>query len=793
DFKKKRQFASVLLSCSVVLTCVPAFGATQAQAEDAAEQSTSASGTYLTRTLVSEEDGLRHYTYTDEDGNTVSLESRESNLPKKRKAGALPAAYSSIEAGRVTSMKNQGDTGACWAFGAIKALEGSAISKALAAKNTIDLSESHLAWYTYVPETNSSSPVYGDENVAIDTSENIYGQGGDALMAIATLANWWGAADESSAPFETGTGGSALMVNSMKKADSSLRYQAVLHLKEANCYDNAGLSAIKQAVVNYGVVNVSHYYPESRQDARGMVYQNGSDFSMYQTRHSAEEANHSVSIVGWDDNYSTFRNKPSANGAWLIANSWGEDSSYSNGGYYWISYYDASLCDFYTFEPETTDKYDTNYQYDGAGFCGAMKYSTDVAAANVFTNTESTPQKIQAVSFYTLADNQDYEIHVYRNVTGNTPDSGEYAEAASTSGTALYNGFHTITLKEPVSVAANEKFSVVVIYKYGGTDVGVPLEGDKSSTVFYTDRFHKVEYKKYGSSAGQSYLYSADDGWVDTTSYPEKSIRSFFGSNSVTNFNNLCVKAYGSNITQEEYTSDQSTYIPVVKSMEAVISGKDTVRDSTLPQSTTPAASAAPDSSASPAVSTSPDSSASPAASTSPDSSASPAASTSPVENENKKITVTPLVKSLTIGKGEKVSLSYRLSGDAEVSFHSSNTNVAKVSEKGVVTGKGTGKAKITLTTSTGNKGSVTITVKKAPKKVQLSVSKKTLKKGKTMKLKVKLPSGSASYKITWQSSKKKIAAVSKKGVITAKKKGTVKITVTTFNKKKATVTIQVK
>ncbi len=63
----------------------------------------------------------------------------------------------------------------------------------------------------------------------------------------------------------------------------------------------------------------------------------------------------------------------------------------------------------------------------------------------------------------------------------------------------------------------------------------------------------------------------------------------------------------------------------------------------------------------------------------------------------------------------------------------------------------------------------------KKTKKVKLNKTKLTLKVGKTYKLKVK--NIKAKVKVKWSSSKKKIATVNKKGKVTAKKKGTAKIT----------------
>lgn len=83
-------------------------------------------------------------------------------------------------------------------------------------------------------------------------------------------------------------------------------------------------------------------------------------------------------------------------------------------------------------------------------------------------------------------------------------------------------------------------------------------------------------------------------------------------------------------------------------------------------------------------------------------------------------------------------------------------------------------------------------TVKKTTQKIKLNRKKLTLKKGKTFKLKVTLTPKDSQDKITYKTSNKKIATVSKTGKIKAKKKGKVKITVIS-GKKKAVCTVKVK
>ena len=150
----------------------------------------------------------------------------------------------------------------------------------------------------------------------------------------------------------------------------------------------------------------------------------------------------------------------------------------------------------------------------------------------------------------------------------------------------------------------------------------------------------------------------------------------------------------------------------------------------------------------------------------------------------------------LTLGAKEKFTLKATVkpsnATSKTVSWTSSNKKVATVSSKGAVTTKKTGKTTITAKADGKSKKCV-ITVKKAPNKITLNAKAKTLKKGKKFQIKAKLPKNTASYNITYKTSNKKVATVTSSGKVTAKKKGKATITVTTFNKKKATLKITVK
>lgn len=110
------------------------------------------------------------------------------------------------------------------------------------------------------------------------------------------------------------------------------------------------------------------------------------------------------------------------------------------------------------------------------------------------------------------------------------------------------------------------------------------------------------------------------------------------------------------------------------------------------------------------------------------------------------------------------------------VKYSTSNKKVATVDKKGKVKAVAAGIAKITV--KSGSESIVyTITVPgtTAIKGIKSSVS---IKKGKRYTLKPKLSYTEKADKVTYKSSNKKIATVSKKGVIKGKKKGTATITI---------------
>ena len=248
----------------------------------------------------------------------------------------------------------------------------------------------------------------------------------------------------------------------------------------------------------------------------------------------------------------------------------------------------------------------------------------------------------------------------------------------------------------------------------------------------------------YSGASGQSYVYFEEEGeWRDNTA------SGLWGNN------NVCVKAFSNGISDAEYQEQQSTYVPITPSPKPTPTAKVTGTPSL--------------------------------------------ATNSPSQNEQsgEKDAVTKITAKakLTIGKGESVALSVKTvpaSGKTTLQYSSSDKNVVTVSAKGVIKGKKKGTAKVTITAPSGVKKKVTVQVKKAPSSVRITAGKRKLKKGKSTKLRIKLSKGSASYQLRYRSTNPKVATVSAAGKVKAKKKGTTRIQVQSFNGKKASIRVKV-
>lgn len=417
----------------------------------------------------------------------------------------LPSTYDLREQGRITSVKNQGQTGSCWAFSSLASLE------------------------SYILGTEGESRDFSENNMKNlvtryypDGFDLVSDDGGNSFIAMAYLTRWSGPVNETADPYNETS------VYSPTGLPVQKQIQEVLVLPErTGPLDN---EVIKRALMDHGAVFSTMCW-------NSIDYQDKNYTYRYTGSNSA---NHAITIVGWNDSFdrNRFKRVPSGNGAFIIKNSWGE--SWGEAGYFYISYYDTRLGydENAVFTVSENGNFDYNYQYDPLGWITQIGYSELTAwGSNVFTSERT--EKLDAVGFYTTDLNTTYEIYVYKNPTKG-PVNSTKNYAVKESGTCSFPGYHTHLLNSTVNLTSGERFSVVI--KFSNPSYIYPLAIEKQ----YLDYSSKAQ-----AGSGESYVSRDGNSWMDLTSVAEYSET------------NLCIKAFTTvnELPEAEFSSNITSWV----------------------------------------------------------------------------------------------------------------------------------------------------------------------------------------------------------------------------------------
>lgn len=162
-------------------------------------------------------------------------------------------------------------------------------------------------------------------------------------------------------------------------------------------------------------------------------------------------------------------------------------------------------------------------------------------------------------------------------------------------------------------------------------------------------------------------------------------------------------------------------------------------------------------------------------------------------------VTLSKSLYTLIMGKTESVKLTAKVAPanatTKTVTWTTSNKKVATVSTSGIVTAKGPGTATITVkTTDGGYTAKCKITVRQPVKGIKFASSKLTYYVGQKEAVDIIFtPSNATNKGLVFKTSDSKIATISEKGTVTAKKKGTCTLTaVSDDGAFKATCTLKV-
>lgn len=373
----------------------------------------------------------------------------------------IPYYYNSAALGYISSVKDQYSGGNCWAFAAISTLE-SCIKKITGEE--IDLSEENMK---------NLLAKYSDYGRKTDTNH-----GGLFETAFGYLTSWLGPVYESDDHYDDKSVLSPIL-------NSVLHIQNIIFLKRDSYTDN---DEIKKAIMKYGAVTTSMLYDSD-------YYYNN---SFYIPPAYCDYADHEVTIVGWDDNYSkyNFKYTPRGDGAWICKNSWGDE--WGDNGYFYASYYDGLLAEpkvdgiAYTFEFNDTIRFDKNYQYDIGGMTFYLYDSTPkIWYKNKFVSTDNELLKGVSTYFKKLTN---WTLYVYVNNELRTVQSG-----------TNNGGYYTINLNEAIQLYKGDTFEVVF---------NTVCKGNSAVPICEKGSFNKPTF-----TPEVSYISTDGQSWADLYDY----------------------------------------------------------------------------------------------------------------------------------------------------------------------------------------------------------------------------------------------------------------------------------
>lgn len=454
----------------------------------------------------------------------LSIDSIEkSGIPRQRSTATLETSYRSPY---ITSVKNQGSYGTCWAFSLIAASEASMIKHRLATSD-VDLSEWQLAYFLAHSVTDPLGGTKGDY-LTIKGDEYL-NAGANQQLATFRVANWYGLVDEETAPYTTIRNDSTATL-----PDEAAYSKDVAHLENAYWVSMKDKDIIKQLIKEYGACGTS-YCSDNQYYNQTNLYNTDKEVATYCPDNVS--CDHGITIVGWDDAYSrenfNEENRPESDGAWYCKNSWG--SGWSKEGYFWISYEDVPLSNgvgfFYDYG--TKDNYEHNYQYDGGAW--GVYYSQCAYEANMYQAKGN--ECLKSVGFYTRNAKYKCTVSVYKNCEDGKPTSGDLVVQQEAD--QLYAGFHTVELENPVSLRAGDTFSVVIRQT---TEAGEYPEISVDSS---TDDSWCTNTS--AALDGQSFISTNGSYWFDISAADKNGNRE-----------NCRIKAYTDDVVMESVSLDYS-------------------------------------------------------------------------------------------------------------------------------------------------------------------------------------------------------------------------------------------
>ena len=485
----------------------------------------------------------------------------EKPEPKLEANGKVYRKYDLRELNAVSKIKNQFRDGGCRSFAALGALESHIKLKTGV---ELDLSENNFE--------NRQGFYFGTNNIR---------QGRNRNSDLPYLVNY-GPILEEDDPYipMKGEGGEENYLtqeqvnNAAKNPVLKDGVKQIMSFEFLKTVDTAKVSSaegdellqIKEAIAkNGGVVadmymahdgnktfpytDVKYYNPETK-----AYYFDGKDSDRTSKYKTVEAdgvkygANHAITIVGWDDDFSkdNFTTKPEIDGAWIVRDA--QSEAFGDKGYFYVSFKSISMGENpYVFTEVIEPQYGI-YQHDELAFTGfreGINFATDEKDVLFNRYKAVSDSKIEKIGFYTTKKNAEYEVYLipdFNSFATDAKDLGEdeaeefyklIQEYKILSGIADNAGYHTLDIPadEAISLTKGKDFAVGIWTRNSDAE-----DPDHKYDMVVEEKNIMGQGKNAKVGEEETYVYDKEMGFMDLNKYATASGPAYPV--------NACVKAY---------------------------------------------------------------------------------------------------------------------------------------------------------------------------------------------------------------------------------------------------------